>query len=144
MALTTVTDFVIWTKHIHGDAALAARIADLGPGETIDLRVAGEAGVWRKMDDGKDGRPTPGLRPLGKARDTWRRLYRSQRGRTVSLEVADGMEDTGAAFIGAIAVSPPQATSADRQAALQAFLDLAGQGWRSQGRRVSRDELHER
>jgi hypothetical protein len=142
--MTTVSDFVIWTKHIHGDSRLAARIADMAPGETIDLRIAGEAGVWRKMDDGKDGRPTPGLRPIGKAQDAWRQLYRSRRGEGVTLEAVEGMEEAGAPFIAMIAITPPAFAATDRQAALQAFLELAGQGWRSQGRRLDRDALHDR
>jgi hypothetical protein len=144
MAMTTVSDFVIWTKHIHGDGRLAARVEDLAAGDTISLRVAGDVGVWRKMDDGKDGRPTPGLRPLGKAQDAWRQLYRSRRGDTVTLEAIDGMEEGATPFTGAIAISPPSTAPTDRQAALQAFLELAGQGWRSQGRRLDRDALHER
>ena len=38
----------------------------------------------------------------------------------------------------------PAATVADREAALQSLLELAGQGWRSGGRRLDRDALHER
>jgi hypothetical protein len=142
--MTTVSDFVIWAKHVHGDSQLRARIADLAPGETIELRVAGEAGAWRKMDDGKDGRPTPGIRPLGKAQEAWRALYRSRRGETVALEAVDGMGEGATPFSGLLPVSPPATATADREAALQSLLDLAGQGWRSGGRRLDRDALHER
>jgi hypothetical protein len=62
MATTTVSDFVIWTKHIHGDPGLTARIHELWAGQTIELEVDGLTGTWRKMDDGSDGRPTPGIR----------------------------------------------------------------------------------
>ncbi len=72
MATTTVSDYVIWTKHIHGDPELVSRVHDLWAGQTIELEVDGLRGTWRKMDDGSDGRPTPGLRPIGAAQVVWR------------------------------------------------------------------------
>ena len=86
MAKTTIAPFVIWAKQVH-DAALAERIIKLSAGETIDLVVDGVRGAWRKMDDGKDGRPTPGLRPLGQAKPFWRKLYTERRGTLVEIEV---------------------------------------------------------
>lgn len=150
MATTTVTDFVIWTKHIHGDDGLTARIMGLRAGEVLTLEVDGVEGPWRKMDDGKDGRPTPGIRPLGRAQAFWRDLYKTRRGDVVSLEIYEamgrGVEEQGAAFTGQLAATGRgvERTDESRKAALEAFLALAGQGWRSSGRIVTRDEMHER
>lgn len=153
MATTTVSDFVIWTKHIHGDAGLVARLAAMKAGETLNLRVDGVPGTWRKMDDGKDGRPTPGLRPLGRAQDHWRALYKSRRGDLVALDLKDdelfeatGVSETGSVFEPARASAAPKLvrTEESRKAALEALLAQAGKGWRSDGRKMTRDEMNER
>ncbi|TCS16080.1 hypothetical protein [Caulobacter sp. BK020] len=150
MATITVSDFVIWAKHIHGDDALAARVAGLGAGEILSLTIDGVEGPWRKMDDGKDGRPTPGVRPLGRAQEFWRELYRTRRGDVVSLEVhwatQPGVEEQGAAFETRAVEASRRLVRTDesRQAALDAFLALAGQGWKSEGRTMTRDEMHAR
>ena len=150
MATTTVSDFVIWTKHIHGDDQLAARVAGLRAGEILSLEVDGIEGPWRKMDDGKDGRPTPGLRPIGRAQELWRDLYKTRRGDVVRLEApqapGSGFEEQGAIFEARVVTAARrlERTDESRRTALDAFLALAGQGWKSEGRTLTRDELHER
>jgi hypothetical protein len=148
MATTTVSDFVIWTKHIYGDAALAARLSELGAGEVLNLRIDGVEGAWRKMDDGKDGRPTPGLRPLGNAQEFWRELYKSRRGEMVELVLVDADSLSGRPGFSTQAAIDAAArlvrTDAERTAALEGFLSLAGQGWRSDAPYGSRDDLHDR
>lgn len=136
-AHTEIRDYVIWSKHLHGDLRLPARIEALDAGETIELEVDGIRGTWRKMDQGKDGRPTPGIRPLGSAQAFWRELYKSRRGAVVSVCLAgSGMQTTRFAALGK--------TPVDRQAALEALLGVQGQGWRSDGSGFDRDEAHER
>ena len=71
MALLEVRDHALWIKHIHGDNALTSKLDTMEAGALIELIVSGFRGQWRKMDDGKDGRPTPGLRAIGPARDHW-------------------------------------------------------------------------
>ena len=85
MAVVEVKDFVLWTKHIHGDAALRDRLLALAAGEVVRLVVDDFAGVWSKMEDGKNGVPTPGLKPIGPAQARWRELYRERRGELVEI-----------------------------------------------------------
>ena len=86
MILVDVRDDVIWLKHIHGDDDFKGRLQSMKAGQLIRLRVDGVEGYWKKMADGKDGRPTQGLRPLpGDAHDQWRMLQ-ARRGEHVPLE----------------------------------------------------------
>lgn len=136
-AHTEVRDYVIWSKHLHGDLRLPARIEALDPGQTIELEVDGVQGVWRKMDRGKDGRATPGIRPLGSMQQFWRELYKSRRGAVVTVSLAEASTPT--------TVFPALGrTAGDRRAALEALLAMRGQGWRSDGSGFDRDEAHER
>ena len=83
-----VRDHVLWTKHIRGDNALKAALNALSARSTIDLEVDGCRGTWQKMDDGRDGRPTPGINPLGSARLHWHDLFREKPGRAVTVTLA--------------------------------------------------------
>jgi hypothetical protein len=91
------------------------------------------------MEDGKDGRPTKGLRPVGRTKAFWKALYQNRLGEAVPIDLAPGVAARQPSLFAALARS-----EAEREAALQALLGLAGQGWRSEGRSVSRDEMHER
>ncbi len=84
MATTTIKDDAIWVKHIEAGSELRARITGLRAGETIDLEVDGIVGRWERMRDGRDGRPTLGVRPVAEMREVWKRLQ-SQRGRIVGI-----------------------------------------------------------
>jgi len=148
MATTTVADYVIWAKHVHGDRGLAEKILSMRAGETVELEVDGRAGLWRKMDDGADGRPTQGVRPVGAARLVWRDLFTARRGETVELRVTPTAGDDAQreeAKRRARLVAPPLGrTEAERKAAFRAVLDLKRHGYRSRGPYGPRDELHER
>ena len=144
MAHTVVRDVVIWTKHVHGGDT-AQRLSGL-PGDTeVTLIVDGVRGRWCKMRDGKDGRPTAGLRPVGRAQSFWRSLFESRRGESVSIEL-EASADVG--------LARPEAADADRLAhgrragereAARAALGLAPTlGWSSEGRVLTRDELYDR
>jgi len=78
MAMVEVRDHALWIKHLHGDELLASKFQAMPAGTLIELTVDGVRGHWRKMDDGKDGRPTPGLRPIGPSRDHWHALQGSR------------------------------------------------------------------
>ena len=141
MAKTAVKDVVIWAKHVHG-GDVAARLAALPGGEIVEVVVDGFRGTWRKMADGKDGRATPGIRPIGAAQAFWKALYAARRGIVIDVELVSA-EDAAKPPKGLI--YPASAGSDhDREAALRRFLSLAGQGYRSEGRTITRDEMHER
>lgn len=76
MAKVKVRDDAIWVKHIEGDALLGAKIGGLRAGQVIDLEVDGIVGRWEKMRDGRDGRPTSGIKPIEAMRDVWARFRR--------------------------------------------------------------------
>jgi hypothetical protein len=146
MARITINDDVIWKKHIHGDATLAEAVERLRGGETLQLRVEGSLGLWRKMDDGRDGRPTLGIRPVGPARTVWRDLYQTRRGEEVTVDLVEGMGEADAPAFRHEGAAPGtiRRTEAERRAAIEAILASAGKGWVSDGRKMTRDEMHER
>jgi len=138
MANVTVSDVAIWVKHIHGDPMLTKSIEALEAGQTVRLRIDGVSGAWRKMADGKDGRPTFGIRPLGEASDHWQKLFKERRKTVVAIEL-DALPERGS-----IALTPSPASDLERQAAVECLLSLAGQGWRSDEPYGARDENYDR
>lgn len=135
-ARTVVRDYVIWSKHLHGDLALPARIEALEAGETIELAVDGVPGTWTKMARGKDGRSTPGIRPVGSAQAFWRELYEKRRGKEVSVRP---IADHKPVIFPALARTPEE-----REAAIDRMFALSGQGFMSDGTPWTRDDANER
>ena len=155
MTKVEVKDTVLWLNGIHGDVELIKRLESLRAGEIVQLRVDGEAGEWKKMKDYRTtGTPTPGLTPIGPAASHWGALYRASKasgGILVNLEAIDGSKAaTGSAPPGSAPTdsAPPanweEADELDREAAWEAFKALRNAGWSSEGRTLTRDELHER
>ena len=155
MAHVNVSDYALWIKHIHGDDELRSYLDALAPDATVSLRIAGEAGVWRKMSAYKTtGRPTPGLSPLGPAQALWKELYKANKARggiVVEIELvseragAVGSEDGGDgrnAGAPAVAATWERAPQAERAAAWEAFKALRTAGWRSDGPYGTRDEWY--
>ncbi|SEM27516.1 hypothetical protein SAMN05443999_11815 [Roseovarius azorensis] len=87
MSIVEVRDHALWAKHIHGNEQLKNKILGLSQGKIIELVVDGWRGTWVKMDDGTDGRPTPGLKAVGTARQKWHEMN-EQRGSIVSIQEA--------------------------------------------------------
>jgi len=158
MANAVVRDHVVWLKHIHDDAVLSRHLGALTAGAVVALKVDGVAGKWVKMDNGKDGRPTPGLRPLGAVKDYWNALFNEKRGELVTIELAGG-DDAGPAT--PHTTPSPRAGLAEeavefrnrleradpimRKAAIAALLDTGRQTFVPQdGFRFNRDEIHDR
>lgn len=79
MAHVRLNDDAIWVRGIEGDATLREHLLALSPGETTELEVDGIVGTWERMRDGRDGRPTKGIRPVGPMRQAWKAMQ-SRRG----------------------------------------------------------------
>lgn len=84
MGVVEIRDHSIWARHIHGDNSLKERILNLRAGARLCLAIDGVKGDWVKMDDGKDGRPTPGIKPIGETRTFWNSLQ-DRRGAVVAI-----------------------------------------------------------
>lgn len=87
MSHVEVRDHALWAKHIYGNEPLKEKILNLSQGQLIELVVDGWRGQWVKMDDGKDGRATPGIKALGDARQHWHALN-EHRGTVVQIKEA--------------------------------------------------------
>ena len=144
MMKVEVKDTVLWFKGIHGDPEFIAKLGSLRAGEIVQLRVDGQAGEWKKMKDNRTtGKPTPGLSPIGPAASRWRDLYRTNKasgGILVNIEAIDGTE----AATGTVPPNWEEADELERKAAWEAFKALRNAGWSSEGKKLKRDELHER
>lgn len=84
-ALVEVRDFALWPKHIHGDDKLKADLLRLREGQLIELEVDGFCGVWERMKQGKNPRPTEGLKAVGQAREHWHELFCKRQGALVPI-----------------------------------------------------------
>ena len=85
MSIVEVRDHALWAKHIHGNSQLKDKILAMPEGDLIELVVDGWQGTWVKMADGKDGRPTPGIKGVGTARQNWHGMT-DRRGSVVPIE----------------------------------------------------------
>ena len=90
MSTIEVRDAVIWPKHLRDNQALREELLALTADDTIQLVVDGVLGTWAKMSDGRNGLPTPGLKPTGAARDHWHELFRLRPRALVLIEKARG------------------------------------------------------
>ncbi|MEX0627390.1 MAG: hypothetical protein WEB63_04765 [Cucumibacter sp.] len=84
MSTTRINDDAIWITRIEGNPALQDRLAALKPGELLDLEIDGIVGKWQRMRDGRDGRPTLGIKPVAEMREVWARM-RKKPGRQVAV-----------------------------------------------------------
>ena len=92
-ATVEVRDHALWTKHIRGDDALRDALNTLRGRSQIELDVDGFHGTWQKMDDGKDGRPTTGIKPVGPAQTHWHTLLPDRLGSVVTIARASTAEN---------------------------------------------------
>ncbi len=145
MATAIVKDYVLWAKHIRGDPKLVHRVLAMQPGETIDLVVDGIAGTWVKMSDGRNGKPTAGLRPLDVMKNVWGSYFRDRKDQAVEIHAGKGAAADRPVRTASLPIYPPLArTEEERRAAFEALMKIAEQGWRSEGPYGPRDELYER
>jgi hypothetical protein len=87
IAFVEIRDHALWIKHIHGNIALKNKLLALEAGKIVHLKVDGVNGIWVKMEDGKDGRPTPGVKAIGPAKSHWHALQ-DRRGEIVTIQEA--------------------------------------------------------
>ena len=88
MAYLTIRDNAIWVKHIEGDPKVVDRILALPQNAPITLLIDARPVRFRKMRDGADGRPTPGLRPDPACKPYWDAMQ-ERRGDVVSVELEE-------------------------------------------------------
>lgn len=89
MSFVQVRDYALWSDDIHGDKALQQRIGEMREGETIELKVEGCLGTWRRLRNGAGGRPGPGLQAEGLAQSRWHELRNERRSGLATIEVCD-------------------------------------------------------
>jgi hypothetical protein len=88
MASFLNNDDAIWLKHVSADADALALLRQIPAGTVLKLEVDGVAGEWARMADGKDGRPTLGLKPIGRTLAFWKTM-KSRRGEHLPFKILD-------------------------------------------------------
>lgn len=88
------------------------------------------------------GYATPGLTPIGRAKEQWRAIYLGQRGSLVDIRLKSDNDMRG--LFAEPDLKWEEASEDDRAAAWTAFQALRTEGWRSEAPYGRRDELHER
>jgi hypothetical protein len=86
MSFVEIRDHVIWTKHV-GNTALENTLLNLAAGREVELVIDGSTGVWEKMADSNNGRPTNGIKPTGAAKFHWAALQ-GKRGERVEIALS--------------------------------------------------------
>jgi hypothetical protein len=67
---------------------LRDEILGLDAGTVIKLKIDGRVGSFVKMNNGWQGRPMDGIRPVGAMKTWWATLYEEKRGELVEIERA--------------------------------------------------------
>ena len=88
MATFLNNDDAIWLKHISADANAIALLRQIPAGTCLRLEVEGVSGVWQRMADGTDGRPTFGLKPIGDTLGFWKTM-KPRRGERLAFKIID-------------------------------------------------------
>ena len=81
-------DDVIWIKNVNADHNTVALLRQLPAKTKVKLDIEGFRGVWERMADGKDGRPTLGLKPVGKTLEYWKSM-KTRRGDHLEFKIVD-------------------------------------------------------
>ncbi len=86
MSVIKVEDVCIWTKHIEGNDALKTRLFVMDEGTIVVLKIGSSSGSFRKMRQGENPNPTPGLRPACDAtNDWWKSIYAQNKGKRLPI-----------------------------------------------------------
>ena len=87
--LVEISDVAIWFKHVE-PPELQRRLKSLRLDEIITLEIDGVRGEYQRMRDGKDGRKSDGMKPVGAIREIWFDLYHTRKEEFVKIkEVVD-------------------------------------------------------
>lgn len=81
-------DDAIWLKNVNADKDTLALLRQLRAGTRLKLEIEGTRGDWERMADGKDGRPTFGLKPVGPTADYWKTM-KPLRGQHLHFNIVD-------------------------------------------------------
>lgn len=87
-----ISDHLIWFSHIT-DNVLRDHLDALKPREVINLEADGVVGRWLRMENGKDGRPTPGIKPEGPMKTIWNEWFRTRKGERIELRPVQLADD---------------------------------------------------
>ena len=140
-----IRDWSLWTKHVRGAPALGTLLEGLAEDDVVELVVDGHRGEWVKKKSSAGGAPTPGLKPVGRMRQTWFEWFKTRRGDLVSIALAADAPARSAPPPAAVSDALERAPQADRDSAWAAFEALSQAGWRWDGPRDGgRDDLHAR
>lgn len=100
MGRLVIRDNALWAKHIEDDPEIVSRILALPANAPITLWINETAVQFRKMRDGADGRPTPGLRPVHGSKAFWDAMQ-ERRGEVVPVRL-DGTPTAGDAYLASL------------------------------------------
>lgn len=87
MGSLAIRDHTIWVKHINDAPQIVRKIMSLEQNTPVALIIENKPVLFRKMRNGKDGRPTDGIRPDEDFKQFWKEMYEARRGETVSIEL---------------------------------------------------------
>lgn len=88
MSYITVRDDAIWARHVE-DPEVRDRIRTLPENQPLQLLVEGTLVRFVKMRDGKDGRPTDGLRPADEEAHRFWRAMQARRGERIRVALPE-------------------------------------------------------
>jgi hypothetical protein len=81
-------DDAIWLKNVHADPGTVDFLRQIRAGTKLKIEIEGMRGDWERMADGKDGRPTLGLKPVGKTVAFWK-MMKPRRGEYLEFHILD-------------------------------------------------------
>lgn len=77
-----------WIKHIYKGESLKNYLLNIKQNTIVNMEIDGFTCKWAKMKDGRDGRKTSGIKPIGKSKEFWVRLQ-ERRGELVAIKLID-------------------------------------------------------
>lgn len=91
MASLLNNDDAIWFRHVRADPDALNVLHQLPAGTSIQLEIEGVRGQWQRMAMGKDGRPTLGLKPVGRTQAFWKQM-KARRGEYLEFKIIMGAD----------------------------------------------------